>query len=98
MERVVRLTVSMRRSSDLVEVAVISDETWDKIQLAIEKGINVSLGEVAGKHSDVNVVFEPEDFEILSQDQNDCEVLKRLVRGHVGLYMIDSILEALNYQ
>ncbi len=94
-QKVIRVTVSMRRSSDLVEVSVVDDETWNKIQQVIEKKLNVYLGEVAGKHSDVSVVFEPEDIEILSEDQNDCEVLTRLVRGHVGLYMTDSMIEAL---
>lgn len=96
--KVIRIIVPMRRSADLVEVRVVNDEVWNKIEQVIKSKINVYLGEVAGKHSEVSLAFEDNNIEILSEDQNDCEVLMRLVGGHVGLYMVDAMCEALSEQ
>lgn len=79
----------MRRSAALEVIEVVNEEDWNLIQRAISEGIELYLGEIAGKHSEVTWTLENEEMTILSEDQDEIELFRKWIPDcHVGPFYI----------
>ncbi len=54
--------------------------------------VNIYLGEVLGKHSEIQLKFTMKDFTVLTEDQNFIEQFVKLV-GQIGYNPFDSLPE-----
>jgi hypothetical protein len=66
-------------NSYYVNLEMIAICTDDDIKQLTEIG-DIYLGEMAGKHSEVCVTVNEEDFEILTSNTNDIDMVKRIFK------------------
>jgi hypothetical protein len=93
--KLIKLVLDMRRSSNLEGSFIVDDDEFKWLE-ALD-GQEVYLGEVAGKHSEVFFTFEVSDLEILSQDEREIEIIRRLLGNSFGFkwknYLFESLIE-----
>lgn len=77
MRKLVRFYGEMTRSSDLEVIAIVDEENWLLIRKAIDEGIKLCLGEIAGKHSEVFWVLEEKEISILSEFETEIALFEK---------------------
>ena len=66
-------------------IYVMSLEDWKKIKFIQGEGVDLYLGEVAGKHSDVESSFD--NFVLVSSDAKEIDTFKNLFGKTFGSYI-----------
>lgn len=87
-----------RGGSNLIDISIIDDDQMQLIQEARTGKWDLYLGEVMGKHSEVEVNISDEEmveFEVLSDDAQELELFKKwFPKQYLGNF---SILDAIQY-
>jgi hypothetical protein len=65
-------------------IYVMSLEDWKKILFLQSEEVDINLGEVAGKHSEVHA--DADDFMLITRDSNEIETFKKLFGRTFGSY------------
>lgn len=68
--RLIRFEFYCGRQGSLNGTFMLDEEGWDKLQNLIEAGDVVYFGEVLGKHSEVFGPIDPDDIEVVTEDQD----------------------------
>ncbi|MGG1440871.1 hypothetical protein ABE354_02200 [Brevibacillus laterosporus] len=84
-------------SLDLVAYEIITEDQWQVIQKAMKDKLSIYLGEMAGKHSEVEFQLEENDVELVTDDQNKIQFFKELFASNfIGNYsLVEKIFEKL---
>jgi broad specificity phosphatase PhoE len=86
MEKLIRFTANMRRSSPLIALHVVDEKQWSLMERVMSVPHSLQFGEVAGKHSDVTWELAPGEIEVLSTDPQEIAFFKRLgLHGNISL-------------
>lgn len=91
MNRLVQFDIDLYYANG-ISYELLSEE--DFILLNDYIGKKIYLGEIEGKHSEVNLTLETSDFEVISTDPNELAVFWKLFGNYVGAFsIIDTIKE-----
>lgn len=90
--KLIKFELSLR-GTDLCLAAIVDEEEWKLLENKMKSNYTVYLGEVAGKHSAVNVELEENDFKILSEDPNEIAVFQKLFGNEFGNISISYFIE-----
>lgn len=97
MERVVRWDMDMYRSADLTSIKAVNDTQWKRMQKAMADGVEVYLGEIAGKHSEVVETLGEGSIVVVTDVPEEVTVFKKLFPYGVGLDIMNAIEETTDY-
>lgn len=92
MRRLIRVSEYIYRGCDIDSLFVADEAAWAKITKWCEAGNEVYFGEIAGKHSDVSVAFDLDDFKVMSEDQGFIDQFEKIV-GNFGVSILDRMCE-----
>lgn len=90
--RVIKWSIWFRRGGSLESVIVATDGDWATIQEAV--GMEVCLGEVNGKHSDVHYSVDPKDFEVVTDIPSEVAVFAKVVPRGTGFSIMSILRDA----
>jgi len=75
MKKLYQWNVDFGRMGSLDSVFIVDDAFVNKV---LDMGLCVSFGEILGKHSDIYCDMKPEQFEVLSENQDVITELEKI--------------------
>jgi hypothetical protein len=82
---------------ELFSYEIVTKEEWECLKEAMKNGLNVYIGELAGKHSEVEFSLENGDFEFVTDDENKIRQFEELFGSKfIGNFsLVDKVFETL---
>ena len=78
--------------SDIDSIRLVTQEEWERLQRLLPRK-QVSLGEIEGKHSDVYVDIELQDFKVTSVSPERLEIIYDVFGEQVGFDIVTILFE-----
>ena len=73
---------------------VLTGEELLRVENFVAKGSYLYLGEIEGKHSEIEGPLEASDFNIISENQEEIAIFEKLIGANYGAFsIIESIQE-----
>ncbi|MCR8994700.1 hypothetical protein [Brevibacillus laterosporus] len=83
-EYLVKSECYINYSRGLISVEVIDEKTLEELRQLIQDKFSFYEYEIAGKHSEVKITLDENDFVVISEDIDDIATFKRLFGESVG--------------
>lgn len=84
MKKLVKYEKDIYRMGSLEYINTVDEYEWNILEKAMKEGVSIYLHEYFGKHSEVKIKFEPGDFSILSEKQEEIEFFDKMFSCYVG--------------
>lgn len=93
--KLVKFSETPYRGCEIKSLFVADEDDWADLVEACEGGLSVYLGEICGRHSAVEIIFEMNDFEVVTEDPDVIAVFEEEIGGCFGVDILGAIRDQL---